>query len=184
MESTTRVGVEDLDIMLKWRVYKSDTGGVDTARIALLGGARVTSGDNREFASQSVNPMFGAVLTVVRGRHGFNQDLIYNFNTGGRDSDNLGNEGPADGLQYNTAYLYRVSPAAYSAETRGAWYATFEVNGLYETNGDNELRWAPGLMYEGRTWALEVMAQFPLLESVRKRAEFDVSYGVGVRFAF
>lgn len=177
-------GIEDLDVMLKWRFYKHDSGGVDTVRAALIGGAQVASGDDDGFSSQTVSPMIGAVITVVRGRHGFNQDLFYTLTTGGDEQHNLGGEGPADALKHNTAYLYRLAPAAYTAESTGAWYATIELNGLYETNGDYELRWSPGLMYEGRRWGAEVMAQFPLMHSLDHRPELDFAVGVGVRFLF
>ncbi len=178
------VGVDDIHLMLKWRVYKHDSGGIDTLRAALLGGADVTSGDNSRFASQSVNPFLGGVITIVRGRHGFNQDVIYQFNTGGQEESNLGGEGPADALRFNTAYLYRTYPDAYTQETTGAWYVTAEVNGLYETNGDIELRFAPGLMFEGRTFGFEVMGQLPMWHELRHRPELDFGVGVGVRFFF
>ncbi len=177
-------GVEDIDIMFKYRVYMDNTGGVDTTRIAILGGADVTSGDNRDFASQSVNPMIGAVFTKVIGRHGFNQDLIYTFNTGGTPGKNSGGEGPDDALEFNSAYVYRIDPVAYTADSQGAWYVTAEINGLYETNGDVELRWSPGFMYEGRRFGFEVMAQFPLWNDLGERAELDLGIGVGVRILF
>ena len=177
-------GVEDIDIMFKYRVYMDNTGGVDTTRIAILGGADVTSGDNRDFASQSVNPMIGAVFTKVMGRHGINQDLMYTFNTGGTAGRNNGGEGPDDALAFNSAYVYRIDPVAYTADSQGAWYVTAEINGLYETNGDVELRWSPGFMYEGRRFGFEVMAQFPLWNDLSERAELDLGLGVGVRLLF
>ncbi len=177
-------GIEDLDLLLKWRFYKSDSGGVDTVRAALIGGAQIASGDDDGFSSQSVSPVLGGVVTVVRGRHGFNQDLFYVLTTGGDERDNLGGDGPADAFRHNTAYLYRLEPAAYTAESTGAWYATIELNGMYETNGDYELRWSPGLMYEGRRWGAEVMAQFPVLHSLDHRPELDFAVGVGVRWLF
>lgn len=177
-------GVEDIDIMFKYRAYMDNTGGVDTTRFAILGGMTVASGDDRDFSSQSVNPRLGAVFTKVWGRHGFNQDLIYTFNTGGTAGRNEGGDGPDDALAFNTAYLYRIFPSAYTSESSGAWYVTAEVNGLYETNGDTELRWAPGLMYEGREFGFEVMAQFPLWNQLDERAELDFAIGMGLRFLF
>lgn len=183
-ERDTHVGVDDINLMLKWRVLKEDSGGIDTLRVALLGGADVTSGDNSRFASQSVNPFVGGVVTIVRGRHGFNQDAIYQFNTGGDEATNTGGEGPADALRFNTAYLFRIYPDFYTSESTGAWYVTAEVNGLYETNGDAELRFAPGLMFEGRTFGFEVMGQLPMWHELRHRPELDFGVGVGVRFFF
>lgn len=177
-------GVEDIDLMLKYRVFMDNPGGIDTTRVALLGGAMVTSGDDRDFASQSVSPHVGAVFTAVRGRHGFNQDLLFTLTTGGTETENSGGEGPAEALAFDSAYVYRLAPGAFTSESAGAWYATAEVNGLYETNGDVELRWAPGIMYEGREWGLEIMAQFPLWNELDHRAELDFGIGVGVRVLF
>jgi len=175
----TDTGVNDIELMLKYRFLQHDTGGVDTVRAALLGGAEMDFED-----SFGVNPFFGGVITMVRGRHGFNQDLIYKFNTDGDEEDNLGGDGPSDALFFNSAYLYRIIPDQFSVETTGAWYVTAEFSGLYETNGDTELRWAPGLMYEGREVAFEIMAQFPLWNDLDRRAELDWSFGFGFRFLF
>lgn len=177
-------GVEDIHAMFKYRVYMDNPSGVNTTRIAVMGGAAFASGDDREFSSQSVNPMVGAVYTTVAGRHGFNQDLIYRFNTGGTSGENDGGDGPDDALFFNTAYLYRIFPSSYTADSNGAWYLTAEMNGLYETNGDTELRWSPGLMYEGREFGFEIMAQFPLFHDLKERAEVDYAVGIGVRFLF
>ncbi|GJQ29529.1 MAG: hypothetical protein HBSAPP03_14130 [Phycisphaerae bacterium] len=172
-------GLDNLDLMLKWRVYKHDSGGVDTVRVALLGGVEMSFEDEA-----AVHPKVGAVLTMVRGRHGFNVDAIYHWTTDGTEADNFGAEGPADALAMNTSYLYRIAPTQYTSESTGAWYVTAEINALYETNGDLELRWAPGLMYEGREFAFELMAQFPLWEDVDRRATLEFAVGFGFRFLF
>lgn len=177
-------GIEEVDALLKWRFFKEDSGGVDTLRVALLGGAVMASGDSYDFSSASFDPEIGGVATLVRGRSGFNVELRYRFNTGGDAADNLGGEGPSDALFYNGSYVFRLFPDRFSSESVGAWYATIEVNGLYETNGDNEIRWAPGLMYEGRTWGFEVMGQFPLYDAVHHRAELDLAVGAGIRLFF
>lgn len=178
-------GVGDLDFTFKYRFYKDDTGGVDTLRAAALFGARVASGDDHDFSSQSVNPHFGAVVTMVRGRHGLNQELDWTFNTGGSDDNNFGgNDGSSDALKYNTAYLFRVAPSEYTSATTGSWYAIAELNGLYETNGDNEIRLSPGLMYEDRSFAVELTVQLPLIEDLDHRAELDFGIGFGVRITF
>lgn len=177
-------GVEDIDLMLKWRIYRDDSGGVDTTRIALLGGAGVASGDDHDFSSQSVNPMIGAVFTKVWGRLGFNQDVGYRFNYGGIRESNLGGEGPDNAFTHNTALVYRIIPDAYTSDSEGAWYLTGEINGIYETNGDYELRWSPGLMYEGRRFGFEIMGQLPLYDDVHERPELDFRIGIGFRILF
>lgn len=177
-------GAGQIDLMLKWRFFQHDSGGIDTLRAALMFGAEVPSGDGPDFSSNSVNPMIGAVVTKVAGRHGFNQDAFFKWNTNGSEEFNFGGDGPSEALSHGTAYLFRFHPDAYTAESTGAWYATIELNGLYETNGDYELLWAPGIMYEGRRFALELMAQFPLYQAVSERPELDWRIGIGVRFAF
>ncbi len=178
-------GVEDLGVTFKWRVYKNDSAGVNTSRIALLGGASFASGDDKDFSTQTVNPHLGAVYTLVRGRHGFNQELTYRLNTGQDDVDNTGGgRGPDDALLYNTAYLYRIAPAKYSADSTGAWYVTGELNGLYETNGDNEIRLSPGVMFEGWNFAFEVMGQVPIISDLEDRADMRFGVGLGFRWTF
>ena len=129
-------------------------------------------------------PSKGAVLTKVWGRHGFNQELHYTFNTGTDSANNYGGTGTADAFAFNSAYLFRIEPEAYTSESTGAWYFTAEMNGLYETNGDTELRFSPGLMYEGRDFGFEVMGQVPIYADVHHRAPLQWSIGVGVRFLF
>jgi hypothetical protein len=177
-------GVRDIDLMLKYRVYQHDTGGIDTFRIALMGGVSFASGDDHDFSSQSANPHLGVVFTEVRGRHGFNQEIHYYFNTGGDEDSNYGNEGPADALRLNASYLFRIAPETYTSDTKGAWYVTAELNYMYETNADHDLRFSPGLMYEGRRFAFEVMSQLPVWQDVDHRPKLVFGIGVGVRFTF
>lgn len=183
-ESESDKGVEDIEAMVKWRFYKSDTGTVDTVRAAALFGAHFASGDDDDFSSGSVNPMIGGVITMVRGRHGLNQDLLYTWNTGGTREANLGGEGPDDALAFNTSWVYRLYPDAFTSDHSGGLYSTLEMNGLYEMNGDTELRLSPGLMWEDRTWTAELMMQLPLWEDVDERPTLEFGIGVGLRISF
>lgn len=176
--------LEGVEAMVKWRFYQHDRGGVDTERIALMGGFNADNARDDDWKGVTVSPKVGVVYTLVRGRHGFNQDFFYQLSTGGDEMENFGGDGPADALWFNSAYVYRIIPDRFSSDTIGAWYVTAEVNGLYETNGDLELRWAPGLMYEGRRFSFEVMAQLPLWQDVDHRAELDYGLGIGVRVSF
>jgi hypothetical protein len=178
-------GVKDIGLTFKYRVFKHDTGGVDTLRGAILAGVHTPSGDDHDYSDTSIDPHLGFVLTAVRGRHGFNQEVMYRFNGGGDNAHNLGGgEGSSDAFFHNTAYLYRFSPETYTPATPGSVYGTIELNGIYETNGDYELRWSPGFMYEAKSFALELMAQFPLYHRLSERAELDFSVGFGVRWTF
>jgi hypothetical protein len=173
-------GFDDLEANLKLRVYQSDTGGINTVRAALIGGVRANTDD--QF---TLSPFVAGVVTIVQGRHGFNQEVGFTLNPDSlSETDNMGGDGPSDAIHFNSAYVYRIIPETYQSDTVGAWYTTIEMNGLYETNGDVELRWSPGLMYEGRRWGFEIMAQFPLFQDVDHRAELDWAVGVGWRYLF
>jgi len=176
-------GIGDFLILGKWRFWNEDTGPLDTARAALVGGMDVRTGDN-PFTADAYSPVVGAAYTQIRGRHGLNLSAMWKVTTGGNDFPVFPGESTADFGKYDVSYLYRLVPRVYSAETRGAWYAIAELNGLYETNGDHELFLSPGLMYEGRTWALEMSLQLPVQESVEHRPDTDYMVMAGVRFSF
>ena len=59
-----------------------------------------------------------------------------------------------------------------------------ELNGLYETNGDNQIFLSPGVLYEATTWALEASVQLPIFQDLADRPETDVVVVVGVRLLF
>jgi hypothetical protein len=177
-------GLGDVTAQIKWRIHQHDFGPIDTSRFSLIAGVQVPTFD-RPFSTESVNPSVGGVYTHVQGRHGFNLSAIYKFNTGTGSATNLtGGDGKADALRYDGSYLYRLDPATYTSETKGAWYAVVELNGIYETNGDNELFISPGIMYEARTWTIEAAVQVPIWQELDHRAETKFVAIVGVRFLF
>ncbi len=57
-------------------------------------------------------------------------------------------------------------------------------NGLYEFNGDYDLRYSTGLMYEGWRWAFEAMIQLPVYDHLDDRPELDFGFGIGLRLSF
>ena len=183
-ERDREFGVGDVTMQLKWRIYQNDFGPIDTSRFSLIAGVQVPSFD-RPFSSESVNPMFGGVFTHVQGRHGFNASGIFKVNTGSGTSANLGGgAGNANALLYDSSYVFRISPKSYTADTHGALYGLLELNGIYETNGDNELLLAPGIMYEARTWTVEASIQLPIWQDVDRRPETRFAAVLGVRFLF
>jgi len=175
-------GIGDLTLLAKWRVWRADTNALDTARLSLLGGIDIRSGDD-PFTSDAYSPLLGLAYTQVRGRHGFNGSLMWKFTAGGNDFPVFAGESTADALNYDFAYLYRLAPAEYSADTSGAWYAIAQLDGAYETNGDNELLLSPGIMYEATTWALEFSVQFPVWEALDHRPETDYVLQTGFRLS-
>jgi len=176
---TNRVEVEDLDLMLKYRFYMDNSGGIDTARAAVTFGTRL-----ERVEGFSVDPHVGVVLTKVQGRNGINAEASYLLTTSGREETIREGDGTADLVRTNVSYVFRLWPAEFTSTSTGGWYATAELNGMWETNGDREVRWAPGLMYEGREVSFEVMMQLPVWHELGERAELDWSVGVGLRLLF
>ena len=176
-------GVTDLRTTLKWRFWQEDPGPVDTRRLALVGGIEWPTGTG-DLSSHSIDPFAGIVFTAIQGRHGFNQSVLYQFNTGTIEENLLVGQNKYDLLEFDTAYLYRLYPGSYTDETEGSLYATVELEGYYETSGDVELLISPGLMWEARRWTAEVGVRLPLYEDVTERAA--VGYGVvfGIRYLF
>ena len=177
-------GLADIQLVGKLRVWQHDTGPIDTARLALLAGVELPTGEDA-FSSDSLDPIIGAALTVVRGRHGFGASAKWKFNTGDHgDPLHGGDHGSPDELEADAAYLFRFYPAAYRPETPGAAYFVLEANGTYDTIGDHELLIAPGLMWEGKNVALELSLQLPALQEVehRPKTEFTVAFGFRVLF--
>jgi hypothetical protein len=177
------VGVGDGTVLVKQRIWRHDGGALDTQRLSVFGGAAVRTGDG-PFTDDAYNPLAGLAYTQIAGRHGFNASLAWLFTTGGADEPITAGSSTADLLRYDGAYLYRLAPEMFEVETPGAWYAVFEVNGLYETNGDNELFLAPGLMYEARTWTAELSLRVPAWQRVGERAETEWAIIAGLRFSF
>ncbi|HRP62748.1 MAG TPA: transporter [Phycisphaerales bacterium] len=177
-------GLADVTLMGKLRLWQHDFGPIDTSRFSLLAGVEIPTYDH-PFSSRGANPIIGGVFTHVHGRHGVNLSGRYKFNTGRGTKFNLGGgRGKADALLYDASYLYRLAPAQYDADTLGAWYGVVELNGIYETNGDNELFIAPGIMYEARTWTIEAAVQIPAWQDLDRRGKTRFIATLGVRLLF
>ena len=177
------LGLNDPAIALKWRPFQWDLGPVDSVRVAFVGGLELPLGTG-EFSSHSWDPFAGAIFTAILGRQGVNAGLQYKLNTGGGSASGRAGDTSADALRYDLAYLWRLSPARYSADTTAATYLTAELNGLYETSGDHEVLVGPGLLYEARTFALEATLGLPIVRDVDHRARTNLVLTVGVRFLF
>jgi hypothetical protein len=183
MGDEDRFGTNDLSLSAKWRPFQRDLSPVDSVRIAVFGGVELPTGTG-DLSSHSIDPYAGAVLTAILGRHGFNQSLQYKLNTGGDEFNTRPGDGPDDAVRYDTAYLFRLAPEQYAADTKAATYLTVELNGLYETGGDNEVLVGPGILYEARTFALEASIGLPVIQRVDERPETEFIFTVGFRFLF
>lgn len=179
-------GVYDLSLSLKWRFWQEDFGPVDSIRLAAVGGIEIPTYD-KDHSSESWDPYAGLIFTAILGRHGVNQSLRYKFNSGDNDFTEFttrGGDGENDAFFYDTSYLFRLAPSEYSADTKGALYLTLELNGLYETNDDNEIILGPGILYEARRFAIEATVGFPIVGDVDERPEMNFVASIGFRFLF
>jgi hypothetical protein len=175
--------IDDLLLQAKWRIYQHDFGPIDTSRFSIIAALEIPT--FMDTSTESVNPMIGGVYTHVQGRHGFNVSGQWKFNTGTGAPVNLGGgRGKHDALFYDASYLFRVVPEAYGPDTPGAWYAVLEMNGVYESNGDNELFVTPAVMYEARTWTIEAALRIPVWQDLDRRPKTRFVTYAGLRLLF
>lgn len=182
-QESTDSGFGDTLLMAKWRIWKKDTGPIDTIRVALLGGVETPTGSDG-FGSESFDPLIGATVTAIRERQGFNGAVRYKFNTGGATTWHGPGDGPADALFVDGACLYRLTPEVYDVNTKGALYGLVEMNGIYESNGDREIILAPGLMYEAKSFAVELSVQLPVWQEIDERPVMAYGMSIGIRLSF
>lgn len=175
----TDLMVDDFSLTAKYRFYRHDTGPLDTTRVAVLFGAEFPSGSTD--SSDSVDPLIGLAMTAIRGRHGLNLTAAYKLSTGGTDYPLFAGEGESDLIRFGGSYLYRLTPAQFSAEHRAGLYAVVESINLYETSGDLEVLVAPGLMYEAPGLALELSVVLPVYQQLEHRPKSDFAIGLGLR---
>ncbi len=176
-------GFADPTFLARLRVWKSDRGPIDTTRVMVFGGVQAPLGSD-QFSSDSVDPIFGAVMTTISGRHGVSVSAQYLLTTGSVSEPLMFGDQLADALRADAAYLYRIEPAAWEADTPGAWYAQLELNGRYETNADWEMFVSPGILYEGRRWAAEASVSIPLARDLDHRPETALAVTLGFRLLF
>jgi hypothetical protein len=182
-ESFDETTVDEMTFLLKWRLWRDDYGPTNTARLSLFGGLQTPMfGDG--FAEGGWNPLLGAVFMQVHDRHGWNIAGMYEMTTRQAGLPLHPGSTLADAFFLDGAYLFRIAPEDYSADTSGAWYAVAELNSVVETNGDREMLFAPGVLYEGPDLALEANLQFPVYHHLRYRPEREWSFVVGVRLLF
>ena len=176
-------GVGDLMIGARYRFYRYDSGPTDTLRIALQGAVRLPTGAS-EFTTDTFSPSLAVNLTMIRGRHGFNASAGYHLTTGDTPQRIHAGDSLADHAHLSLAHLYRIAPASFATTSHAAWYTQLELLGHAETNGDTDLEFAPGLLYEARRWAAEASVLLPLFDDLEQRPDLEVGLVVGVRLLF
>lgn len=145
-------GWSRMGLLWKQRFWRRDLGPLDTWRASWLAGVDAP-GETAVRESAHAAPRFGVVTTAILGRHGLNGQADW---TGYRDGD--------DRFRLNASYLYRLAPAVYQTDTRGAWYTMTEWLNEFTAGGDTRSDVALGLLYEAWGWAAEVSVRLPLAE--------------------
>ncbi len=166
-------GIADIKALAKYQFYSNNFDVGSTFKAGVLGGAQLPTFDET-FSSDSVDPIAGAVVTYAQDRHGLNADFTYQLNTGGDD----------DEVKYNLGYTFRVQPASFAEDDSTALFAVLEINGRYETNGDNETLLSPGVQYVTNNWTIEATFQFPILQDVNNRMQTEYATGLIFRLRF
>jgi len=168
-------GVEDITLFFKYRFWQKDTSANDTFRVAWLAGLDVRTGD-RQFSSDSYDPLSGFTFTLQRARHHLNGDTIFQVNTGSGLSG-------ADSLRYDLGYSYRFYPERYTPGRAFQWDIVGEINGEYLTDGSHRVFLSPGLQYTVHRWRFETSLQLPVLQDLSPgRREVNYRIVTGFRY--
>ncbi len=153
-------------LLLKQRFLRRDLGPLDTWRASVLAGADLP-GDEMVREAAHVSPRLGVATTAILGRHGLNGQI-----------DWTGRTGEDDRFRLNGSYLYRLAPATYAVDSRGAWYAVAEWLNEVTTGGDLRSDAVTGLLYEARNWAAEVGLRLPLAQDGLPELRQEVVVGL------
>lgn len=176
-------GIDDIRLMAQHRFWQLDTGPIETQRAVVFGGLHIPTFTDG-ISSESFDPFLGAAYTRIEGRHGYNVAGQIHINTNGDDTGITFGDTGANAFRLDAAYLYRLAPVTYDIHTTGSWYATAEAFGRYETNGDREVILAPGLMYEGKRFALTLAVEVPAYQDLDHRSEQAVGLALELRILF
>ncbi|MBX3364560.1 MAG: transporter [Phycisphaeraceae bacterium] len=177
------LGLGDMTFDFKYRFHTHAYGPINTARFAAVLGLSIPSFD-APFSNEALNPAAGVIYTHIHERHGWNVELRYTLTTGGKRFGMDPGDTHADLLEANLAYLYRLAPARYAADTFASWYGVVECLIDWETNGDYTVVLAPGILYEARNVGLEAGVQIPVSQAADHRMEKDWAVVFGVRVFF
>ena len=173
---TTSDGIGDLTFFVKQRLWRKDAV-LGTFRWAGIGGIQLRSGD-REFSSDSYDPLVGTVVSWVEGRHWLDADLVYQFNTG---------PGAAgiDLLRYDLAYSYRLFPEQYGPGQSWEVRPVAELNGEYGVDGSHRLFLSPGLQFTKGRLTIESSIQLPVVQHLTgSQPDEKFRFVIGMRLHF
>jgi hypothetical protein len=177
-----QVALGSAAVLVERRVFKLDLSAIDTVRAALFAGAELPTGTGHA-RDVSLDPCAGAVATAILGRHGVDLAARATWETGaGAPTPLFVTDGPSSFANVDFGYAFRLSPSQY-AETRApALYATLEAGGALTLDGQSVTTVGPGLLLEAPTYALELGAQLPVMQSARSVVPLRWGALVGARF--
>ncbi len=170
----------DLRVGLRHRLWQKDTASVDTERFGLSGGLRLPTGATA-FSTDQVAPFFGASWMKISGRQGLNLAAVWREGHGSLPDPVRPGDGERDLLELHGGFLWRMNPVNWGSGRVASTYATVELSGYREGNGDSELLLAPGILYEAPTWAGFLTLQIPALDSLDHRPERGPTLTAGIR---
>lgn len=175
-------GMSDLELGWKWRFLTRDSGALDTSRTALLAGVQFPTGTG-DWTTGSFNPSLGIAHTKIAGRLGLGASGIYKLNTGRGAKINVdGMDGRGGAWTIGTSATWRLAPETYTAQTKGALYASIE-GAWTGTGGGSSIRFGPSIFYEATTWVAEIGWQYYPLNT-GNMLRLDSMGIVGLRFFF
>lgn len=159
-------GLRSTTLQLKCRLFKRDLGPLNTWRTSFLAGIAVP-GNMDDPSPNEAYPQASLVSTAILGRHGLNGEVKW---------EEYGHE--ADRIAVNGSHLYRLSPAEYTATTRGAWYTMLESLNDFTPEGDSRYDVALGILYEARRWAWELSLRLPVAQDWSQDDNYTATMGL------
>jgi len=182
--SDGKFGLGDMSLLVELRILREDLNAVDTVRVALFGGAELPTG-TAGFASDSVNPVVGAVVSSILGRNGFDASARYTFVTGdGMTNPIFVSDTADDFTNIDLGYAFRLYPEAYGEEREAAWYATVELNSTFTVGGEREVLLSPGVLIEAPRFAVELGLQVPVSSRLDGQPDLQLAAIAGLRLLF
>lgn len=151
-------------VRLKYRFLQKDYSPINTWRASVVGGLEFPT-------EEDPAPHIAVVTTVIYNRHGLNGQVDWASYA----------EDP-DEAMVNASHLYRLAPAKYKPDTKGAWYTELESLNTFYDNGDYEIDLASGLLYEARKWAAEISLRLPVAGNYPDQPSYTIASGLRYLF--
>ncbi|MCH7471408.1 transporter, partial [bacterium] len=169
----SKTGIGDVTFLAKYRFYQNDGPG-KTTRWAVLGGLELPSRD-KEFSSDSFDPIIGTVWTHSERNWWVDWDVVYKLNTaGGMAGDDV--------LRVDAAYSRLIRSGERGKNDPWGLYLVGEVNSKYISDSSKQVFFSPGIQYFTSRWILEAGVQLPVYQDMQApRPETDYTFVVSFR---